>query len=81
VGFEPTIAVLERAKTVRALDRSDMSPNKDRSELRFTLKQICALHGCMKHFTAKVKDKRMKNFEKARETSQMSPLVPNGSNN
>jgi hypothetical protein len=29
VGFEPTIAVLERAKTVRALDRSEEEEEED----------------------------------------------------
>jgi hypothetical protein len=30
VGFEPTIAVLERAKTVRALDRSATAIGKNK---------------------------------------------------
>jgi hypothetical protein len=32
VGFEPTIAVLERAKTVRALDRSATAIGSNRNE-------------------------------------------------
>jgi hypothetical protein len=32
VGFEPTIAVLERAKTVRALDRSTTAIGKVKIE-------------------------------------------------
>jgi hypothetical protein len=32
MGFEPTIAVLERAKTVRALDRSATAIGSNRNE-------------------------------------------------
>jgi hypothetical protein len=35
VGFEPTIAVLERAKTVRALERSATAIGKRRIKVSF----------------------------------------------
>jgi hypothetical protein len=43
VGFEPTIAVLERAKTVRALYRSATAIGYTENEEKFSSETLAAL--------------------------------------